>query len=79
MFVRAEKVYKWLVERDGWHHSSWDRRTVIWSEPDKVHFDCCFTRYRADGSIIGVYESIYIVTKDEGGHWGVALRSSSAP
>ena len=34
-----------------------------------VHFDCCFTRYRLDGSIIGTYESIYIVTKDENNHF----------
>ena len=44
----------------GWHHSSWDRRTIIWSQPDKVHFDCCFSRYRLneDGTygLIGVYE-----------------------
>ena len=78
MFTNGEKIFQALEKRDGWHHSSWNRRTVVWSEPDKVHFDCCFSRYRADGSVIGVYESMYIVTRDEAGHWGVAMRSSSA-
>ena len=45
-----------------WHHSAWDRRDVIHAGPDKVHFDTCFTRYRADGSVIGHFDSIYIVT-----------------
>lgn len=63
---------------DGWHHSGWDRRDVIHAGVDKVHFDTCFTRYRADGSVIGRYDSIYVVT-NENGHWGVKLRSSFAP
>ena len=62
----------------GWDHSAWDRHRVISGSGDKVHFDTCFTRYRADGSIIGVYDSIYVVTRQDG-HWGVAARSSFAP
>jgi len=62
----------------GWDHSAWDRRRVISSGADKVHFDTCFTRYRADGSIIGTYDSVYAVTLQDG-HWGVKMRSSFAP
>jgi hypothetical protein len=61
-----------------WHHSAWERRRVIHSGPDKVHFDTRFTRYRADGSVIGGFDSIYVVTC-ENGHWGVKARSSYAP
>jgi len=61
-----------------WHHSAWERRNVIHAGPDKVHFDTRFTRYRADGSIIGGFDSIYVVTR-ENGHWGVKARSSYAP
>jgi hypothetical protein len=61
-----------------WHHSAWERRKVIHSGPDKVHFDTRFTRYRADGSVIGGFDSIYVMTK-ENGHWGVKARSSYAP
>jgi len=61
-----------------WDHSAWERQRVIHSGPDKVHFDTRFTRYRADGSIIGGFDSIYVVTC-ENGHWGVKARSSYAP
>jgi hypothetical protein len=62
----------------GWHHSAWLRRNVIHSSDDKVHFDTCFGRYREDGSLIGEYDSIYIVSKQDG-HWDVQGRSSFAP
>ena len=61
-----------------WHHSAWERRAVIHAGPDKVHFDTRFVRYRADGSAIGHFDSIYVVTC-ENGHWGVKARSSFAP
>ncbi len=60
-----------------WHHSKWDRRRIVHASADKVHVDTKFTRYRANGSIIGSYESLYVLTK-EGGRWGVKLRSSFA-
>ena len=61
-----------------WRHSAWDRRAVIHAGTDKVHIDTRFTRYRADGSVIGGFDSIYVVTC-ENGHWGIKARSSFAP
>lgn len=61
----------------GWHHSKWDHRKIIHATADKVHVDTKFTRYRADGSIIGSYESLYILTFEDG-RWGVKMRSSFA-
>jgi hypothetical protein len=61
-----------------WDHSAWDRREVIHAGPGKVHIDTRFTRYRADGMVIGGFNSIYVVTC-ENGHWGVKARSSFAP
>lgn len=61
-----------------WHQSGWDRREVIHAGPDKVHLDTRFTRYRADGSILAAFDSVYVVTNDNG-HWGVKARSSFAP
>ena len=61
-----------------WGHSAWERREVIHSGPDKVHFDPRFTRYRGDGSVIGGFDSIYVVTREDG-HWGIKARSSYAP
>ena len=59
-------------------HSAWDHRKIIHSSDDKVHVNTRFTRYRADDTKIGVYDSVYVVTKQDG-HWGVQARSSFAP
>lgn len=67
----------WVSVGKDWHHSRWDRRRIIHSSPDKVHIDTRFTRCREDGSVIGSFESLYIVT-NEGGRWGVKMRSSYA-
>ena len=61
-----------------WDHSAWERRAVIHAGDDKVHIDTRFVRYRKDGSVIGGFDSIYVVTC-ENGHWGVKARSSFAP
>jgi hypothetical protein len=62
---------------DDWHHSAWDFRRVIAAGADKVHLDVQFTRYRADGSAIGHYRSMWVVTQ-LGGRWAAQLRSSFA-
>ena len=61
-----------------WDRSAWDRREVIHAGPDKVHIDTRFTRYRKDGSVIGGFDSIYVVNRQDG-HWGIKIRSSFAP
>jgi len=61
-----------------WDHSAWERRKIIHAGEDKVHVDTRFARYRKDGSVIGGFDSIYVITK-ENGHWGVKIRSSFAP
>lgn len=61
-----------------WHHSAWNHRKHIHLSDSKVHVDTRFTRYRKDGSIIASYDSLYVLT-NEGGRWGVKLRSSMAP
>jgi hypothetical protein len=75
-FHRPENFETGVFE--GWDHSAWLRREIIHAGPDKVHIDTRFTRYRKDGSIIGGFDSVYIVTLQEG-HWGVKIRSSFAP
>jgi hypothetical protein len=62
----------------GWEYSRWDYRHAVQSCSDKVHFAVQFTRYRGDGSAIGSYPSIWIVTRHEG-RWGIQARSSFAP
>jgi hypothetical protein len=60
-----------------WHHSTWDFRNVISAGPDKVHLDVQFTRYRADGSVIGRFRSLWVVSR-LGGRWAAHVRSSFA-
>ena len=62
---------------DGWARSQWDERTPIHVGPDKVHLKVAFSRWSADGSLIGNFETIYIVTRQDG-HWGIQARSSFA-
>lgn len=61
----------------GWDHTNWDHRNIVQASPEKVHVDTRFTRYRRDGTVLGVYESLYVVTM-ENGRWGIKFRSSFA-
>ena len=69
---------RFIAAMPDWDHSAWERRQVVHSGPDKVHIDTRFTRYRADGSVLSSYDSLYIVTKQDG-RWAVLARSSFAP
>jgi len=62
---------------DGWHRSTWDERTPIHVGKIKVHLKVKFSRWRKDGSLLGAFETIYIVTRQDG-HWGIQARSSFA-
>ena len=62
---------------DGWDHSAFDFRNVIAAGADKVHFDVQFSRYRADGSVMDQFRSLWVIAK-LGGRWAAQLRSSFA-
>lgn len=72
-----ERAFPYLREQ-GWDHSKWDHRNVIHATEDKVHLDVQFTRYRADGSVIGVYPAVYVIVAQDG-RWLIQCRSSFAP
>ncbi|HEY7245909.1 MAG TPA: hypothetical protein VH678_18725 [Xanthobacteraceae bacterium] len=61
-----------------WHRSAWDFRHPISADSEKVHIEVQFCRYRADGSVLGRYRSIWVVAC-LGGRWAAQLRSSFAP
>jgi hypothetical protein len=61
----------------GWARTAWDYVEPVDAGAGKVHFRVQFTRYRADGSAIGSYKSLYIVTFQDG-RWGIQGRSSWA-
>lgn len=66
-----------LLQKAEWNYSKWDHRNIVQASPNKVHVDTKFTRYRKDGSKVASYESLYVLTKEEG-RWGVKMRSSFA-
>lgn len=67
-----------LKAQDNWHHSAWDHIRIVQHNDAKIHLDVRYTRYRDEGSVIGVYDSLYIVThKDD--RWGIQARSSFGP
>ena len=51
---------------------------VVQADDTKVHVVVEFARYRADGSELARYQSLYVVTR-EAGRWGIRGRSSFAP
>ncbi len=70
--------FRKFAAEDGWHHSEWDSRRVLHQSDRKIHLEVRFTRYRADNSVIGQYQSIYIITHRDG-RWGIQARSTFAP
>lgn len=62
---------------EGWHRSAWDFQNPVAVGPDKVHLDVQFTRYRADGSALGSFRSLWVVARLDG-RWAAQLRSTFA-
>jgi len=76
--TRPDAFERFAAATPDWDHSAWEKREVIHSGPAKVHVDTRFVRYRADGSVLARFDSLYIVTK-QNGRWGIQARSSFAP
>ena len=81
VFERPEDLRMPVWERQGqsrdWARTSWDYVECVDIGPNKAHFRVQFTRFRADGSAIGSYKSLYIVTFRDG-RWGIQARSTWA-
>jgi len=71
------RVWERQGQSKGWARTAWDYVEPVDEGPEKVHFRVQFTRYRADGSAIGSYKSLYIVTFKDG-RWAIQGRSSWA-
>ena len=67
-----------LTRFEGWARSSLDSVTMRQNDPNKVHFEVVFSRYKADGTKYATYQSLWISTLKEG-RWGIQARSSFAP
>ena len=79
VWERADNYLKDFRARAGsdWHHSTWEFCNAVASSQDKVHFDAQFVRHRADGSVLGRYRTLWVVSRIEG-RWAAQLRSSFA-
>jgi len=61
-----------------WHRSVWTKREIVQADATKVHVATRFARLREDGSEITTYDSLYVLTLEEG-TWAIKGRSSFAP
>lgn len=76
---RAEQMdFEAFAKRFNWARSAWLEREIVQSGDDKAHVVVRFARYDADGNVTKTFDSLYIVTKQDG-RWGVKARSSFAP
>lgn len=73
-----DKFFNRFVNTYGWNHSTWDYRRVVQSGPLKIHLLIQFSRYRIDGTKIGSFPSLWVIT-NQNEHWGIKMRSSFAP
>jgi hypothetical protein len=67
-----------LRQQEGWHRSDWNETKLVQASPTKAHYAVRYTRYREDGSIIGIYDSLYVFTALDG-DWRIQCRSSFGP
>lgn len=71
-------LFQKLQAEDDWRHSSWRTRELVQFSETKAHVALSYTRFRSDGSVIGIYESLYVLTRVNGA-WGLQMRSSFGP
>lgn len=71
-------LFERLQADDAWSYSRWESRELIQHNESKAHVALSYTRFRADHSVIGVYDSLYIMTRING-RWGIQARSSFGP
>ena len=71
-------LFERLKREDDWKYSSWVSRELVQCSDTKAHYALSYTRFRSDDTVIGVYESLYVLTKVEQA-WGIQQRSSFGP
>lgn len=61
-----------------WQRTDWAYRKILSHSETKAHFETELVRYNSNGDEISRFESLYILTKDNG-RWAIKARSSFAP
>ena len=67
-----------FADRFGWDHSEWDEIEAVQVAENGVNVALTFSRCNADGEVGSTFNTLYLVTNDNG-RWGVLARSSFAP
>ena len=73
--VRHKNVFKRLIEREGWHHTTSLSVDAVQMGAEKVHLTIRQSRRHEDGTEYKVFDTFWIVTKIDG-RWGLQFRSS---
>lgn len=73
-----QEIFAALEKSIGWDYSRYDERKIIQCGPDKVHVAVRVTRYRKNHTPIQTFDSLYVVT-NQNGKWGIQMRSSYEP
>ncbi|CAG9171711.1 nuclear transport factor 2 family protein [Cupriavidus pampae] len=71
-------LFQKLRDEDDWRYSTWRERELVQFNGNKAHVALSYTRFRGNGSVIGIYESLYVLTRIDG-RWGIQIRSSFGP
>ena len=74
-FAEVSRRGQSQLEAEGWHHTSTASVEVVQEGPDKAHAALMNHRCHADGSVYHEFDTLWIITKQDG-HWGVKFRSS---
>lgn len=67
-----------FADRFGWDHSAWQSIEAVQVAETAANVALTFSRYDADDRLLTTFETLYLVTF-ENGRWGVRARSSFAP
>lgn len=78
-FVEAHTGhFERFSERFDWARSEWDAIEVVQVSENAANVGLTFSRYNAEGDVTSTFNTLYLVTNDDG-RWGIRARSSFAP
>ncbi|GGT00226.1 hypothetical protein [Streptomyces cinerochromogenes] len=72
-YIRASQAELEALLASGWHRSAWDEVEFPQVSADQVHAQVRFSRLDAEGRRLAVFDSVYVVTRQDG-RWGVLAR-----
>ncbi|MFC0531488.1 hypothetical protein [Phytohabitans kaempferiae] len=72
-YVKRSEGELALLLATGWRRSIWDSVEVVQEVADQVHVRTRFARLDAQGARLATFESIYVLTRQEG-RWGTLAR-----